>query len=139
MAGMACGLSVLAIGHTERERRYGWGMRVDTEKNGMDCVSESRLFIYWCYGVNWFGLSWVHSFLSPSFDMHITPFPVPVQLSSFDCRSVFDAVTTQRLYFRSVIVFFSLDDHETLCSLPSSLKRKGFYCMCFSLSKEGSV
>ena len=139
MAGMACGLSVLAFGHTERERRYGWRMRVDTEKNGMGCMSMSCLFVYWCYGANWFGLSWVHSFLSPSLDMHITPFPVPVQLSSFDCRSVFDAVTTQRLYFRSVIVFFSLDDHEALCSLPSSLKRKGFYCMCFSFSKEGSV
>ena len=46
MARMACELSVLAFGHTERERRDGWGMRVDTEKDGMGCMSVSRLFVY---------------------------------------------------------------------------------------------
>ena len=46
MARMACGLSVLAFGHTERERRYGRGMRVDADKSGMGCMSVSRLFVY---------------------------------------------------------------------------------------------
>ena len=114
-------------------------MRVDADKSGMGRMSVSCLFVYWCYGVNCLGLSCAHSLLSPLCNMHSTPFPVSIQLSSFDCRSVFDAVTTQRLYFRLVIVFFSLDDHEALCSLPSSLKWKGFYCICFSLSKEGSI